>query len=267
MTLVNGRPARTIGVNDRGLLYGDGLFETVAVLKGSPAEIDRHLERLLNGCDRLGIVAPDVACLRSEIAQVCAGAARAVMKIIVTRGQGGRGYHPASQGEPTRIVTLGAWPEYPRDFYEHGIAACSCRTRLSRNPRLAGMKHLNRLEQILARGEWEDEYQEGLLMDTEGHVIEGTMSNLFMVVNGALHTPALEQAGVAGIMRARILEAAAGTRIVALVRDLNLDDIKTADAMFFCNSLIGIWPVRRFNGRVLGDHRLVRELRTRLGLP
>lgn len=260
MSLVNGRETPSLGIKDRGLLYGDGLFETIAVLNGTPLELERHLKRLRAGCERLGIAAPDANLLKQEVMQVCARTARAVLKIIITRGQGGRGYRPAGQGEPTRIVMTDPWPEYPRAYYTQGIDVRFCQLRLARNPQLAGIKHLNRLEQVLARGEWQDDYQEGLLLDSEGLVIEGTTSNVFIVRDHELHTPALEQAGVAGIMRARILEAAAELGISAHVRALRVSDIEAAEAMFFCNSLIGVWPARRCGDRRLGDHPLLREL-------
>ncbi len=265
--LVNGNAAATIAIHDRGLLYGDGLFETIAVTDGRAHELNRHLTRLLQGCDRLGIVRPDVCVLRREAERVCAGAERAVLKIIVTRGPGGRGYRPGFQNSPTRILMLTDWPDATDYYRAHGIDATLCGTRLGRNVRLAGIKHLNRLEQVLARGEWQEEYQEGLLLDTEGCVIEGTMSNVFAIRDGALSTPTLQQAGVAGIMRERVLETASHMNILAQARTLRLSDIDAADALFFCNSLIGIWPVRRFQGGTLGDHQLIRELMVRLELP
>lgn len=267
MTLVNGLTASTLALNDRGLLYGDGLFETIAVVGGSPRELDRHLRRLANGCHKLAITPPDPPTLRREVARVCTGTERAVLKIIVTRGQGGRGYRPAGQGDPTRILLLDSWPDHPVRFREEGIAATYCQTKLARNPRLAGLKHLNRLEQVLARSEWQDEYQEGLVLDTEDRVVEGTMSNVFVIRDDELRTPALEYAGVAGIMRERIIECAAQADLPVRVHAMTADDIEAAQAMFFCNSLIGIWPVRRLDRRSLGDHRLIREMISLLDLP
>jgi 4-amino-4-deoxychorismate lyase len=266
MTLVNGHAAPVIPVNDRGLLYGDGLFETIAVGDGRPRELDRHLRRLFDGCERLAISPPDVAILRREIEEVCASEKRAVLKIIVTRGQGSRGYRPAGQGQPTRILSLDPWPDHPAHYRDQGITATCCKTRLARNPRLAGTKHLNRLEQVLARGEWRDEYQEGLMLDTEGQVIEGTMSNVFVIRDGELYTPELKFAGVAGVMRERILECAAKAGIIVHVHDLTLSEVEAAQAMFFCNSLIGIWPVRSLDGHSFGEHRLTRELMSLLGM-
>ncbi len=266
MALVNGRRDSALALNDRGLLYGDGLFETIAVQRGIPCHWDRHLRRLLNGCQRLAIRTPDASLLRDESTALCAGVERAVLKIIITRGQGGRGYKPYGQGPPTRVLLRDSWPDYPGHYRDQGIVATRCQMRLARNVRLAGIKHLNRLEQVLARGEWQDEYQEGLLLDTDDRVVEGTMSNVFIIQNDALHTPELNHAGVAGIMRERILACAAEMGLAAYIRQLMLSDIQTAQAVFFCNSLIGIWPVRRLDRQVFGEHRLVWELMRRFDL-
>lgn len=260
IALIDGHAMSHLALNDRGLLYGDGLFETIAIIDGHPRELDRHLRRLLSGCERLAIEPPELPVLEREVARICAGAGRAVLKIIVTRGQGGRGYRPVVQGHSTRILLLDQWPDYSRHYRDQGIAATRCRTRLARSPLLAGLKHLNRLEQVMARGEWEDEFQEALVLDTEGLLVEGTMSNVFVIQGDALHTPALQHAGVAGIMRERVLEYAVGKSIPLYVRAMTLADIETAEALFFCNSLIGIWPVQRLDNRRFGDHRLMSEL-------
>jgi 4-amino-4-deoxychorismate lyase len=254
--LVNGHAASDLALNDRGLLYGDGLFETIAVLDGRPREFERHLRRLLNGCQQLAIAPPDKATLIEEVGDICLGVDRAVLKLIVTRGPGGRGYRPVVQGHSTRILLLDAWPGYPSEYRTRGIDATCCRTRLGRNARLAGLKHLNRLEQVIARGEWQDEFQEGLMLDTEDQVIEGTMSNVFAVCKDSLHTPEITYAGVAGIMRERILECAARRCIAVHVHPMSLNEIRAADGLFFCNSLIGIWPVRRLDDRRFDDQPL-----------
>jgi 4-amino-4-deoxychorismate lyase len=260
IALVDGHPCFHLALNDRGLLYGDGLFETIAVIDSYPRDLDRHLRRLLGGCERLAITPPDIALLKREVVQICAGANRAVLKIIVTRGQGGRGYRPVPQGHSTRILLLDEWPDYPHHYRDRGIAATCCRTRLARSVLLAGLKHLNRLEQVMARGEWQDEFQEALVLDTEGLLVEGTMSNVFVIQNDALHTPELRYAGVAGIMRERIVECAMAKGIPVHARAMTLADIESADALFFCNSLIGIWPAQRLNNRQFSDHRLTRAL-------
>ncbi len=249
MILVNGRVASEIIIADRGLQYGDGLFETIAVHNGYPPLYQRHLRRLEESCQRLGMAAPSRSLLDKEIGQVCQGVARGVLKVIITRGSGSRGYRPPSEPRLTRILSVHPWLEYPAFFAEYGVTLRICGTPLGRNPVLAGIKHLNRLEQVLARGEWNDPViPEGLMLDSEGWAIEGTMSNLFIVKDKRLLTPDLSYCGVAGIMRGLILEQARALGVPVAVRSLTLADVGQAEECFVCNSLIGLWPIRRLAG-------------------
>lgn len=227
-------------------MYGDGLFETIAVLDGTPQYLDKHLDRLEKGCQKLGIPSPDPVLLRQEAFNLCAGKDRAVLKIIITRGKGGRGYNPSTCAEPSRILSLYDWPDYPFSNVENGVSVQYCETRLSENPVLAGIKHLNRLEQVLARAEWGDPaIAEGLMLSSSGHVIEGTMCNLFVIQEGVLMTPDLSACGVEGIMRSIVLETASMQGIEHRICELNQQDLKEADEIFITNSLIGIWPVKQ----------------------
>jgi 4-amino-4-deoxychorismate lyase len=245
ITLVNGVPGESISVHDRGFQYGDGLFETMAVVKGAPLLWGRHMQRLFHGAARLGIDAPPESLLRHEAEQVGRGVERAVLKIVLTRGVSGRGYAPDRQAQPTRTVSLSPWPDYPSGQRTHGIAAQFCRTMISRNPAMAGIKHLNRIEQVLARAELEKDCREGLMCDEFGCVIEGTMTNLFIVSHDSLLTPKLSHSGVEGIMRGVVLERAAELSLETRVMDINKSDVLQADEVFLTNSLIGLWPVRR----------------------
>jgi 4-amino-4-deoxychorismate lyase len=242
--LVNGKPHDCVPTSDRGLLYGDGVFETIAVKNGQLHFWSEHLRRLQSGCERLGIESVDEAQLEGECRSLIGPSQQAVIKVIITRGSGGRGYRLPEQARPTRIIQLHEWPNYPASCTVRGVKTIICRTRLGRNASLAGIKHLNRLEQVLARQEWDDAaIMEGLMLDSDGELVEGTMSNLFMVKDGVLMTPDLQRCGVAGIMRARVLEMAAEHSIAARVQRVELDALLQADEVFVCNSLIGIWPV------------------------
>jgi 4-amino-4-deoxychorismate lyase len=266
--LIDGKDSDQIAADDRGLLYGDGLFETFAVRNGVPQLWSQHLDRLQRDCARLGIVPPPVELLHTEALQLCAGHARAVLKIVITRGSGGRGYRLPEQAMPRRILSLHPWPGYPEQYATQGVRARLCTLRLGSNPRLAGIKHLNRLEQVLARAEWNDPgIAEGLLLDGAGHLVEGTMSNVFLVRDGCLLTPVLDECGVAGVMRAQILEQAARLGIPGVVAPLRLDDVATAEEMFFCNSLIGLWPVRQFEQQEFAVGPLTRCLQQAIESP
>ncbi len=249
MILVNGVATDTLSLGDRGLHYGDGLFETLALQAGRPLCWAQHMTRLMDGCRRLGLPGPDPALLKEESLRVSSGLQTGVLKLIVTRGSGGRGYRPPVHAVSSRIVMVYPWPSYPRDCTRAGVRIRICRTRLGRNPALAGIKHLNRLEQVLARTEWHDpSIAEGLMLDEAGHVVEGTMSNVFVVSGKRLLTPGLEAAGVAGVMRRLIMESAPdlGFRVSECI--LSLDDLNGADELFLCNSLIGVWPVKEMGG-------------------
>lgn len=251
--LINGVYTSSINVLDRGLQYGDGLFETISVIDGKPLLWDRHMDRLLSGCARLSIPEINTRILATEVQQICSGQDRCVLKVIITRGAGGRGYRTpqanlhATGNMPTRILSIHPWPNYPETYSSHGITLRLCSTRLGINPALAGIKHLNRLEQVIARSEWNDPaIAEGLMLDSDGYVIEGTISNIFIVSGGTLLTPDLSGSGVDGVMRGLILDIARSLSIPVQITRLRVDDIKKADEILLCNTLIGLWPVRCF---------------------
>lgn len=259
MILINGQPQQTLSIYDRGLQYGDGVFETMAVHNGRIPLWPFHWQRLQRGCERLRLPLPDQTQLEEEWQQIAAGQANAIIKIIYTRGSGGRGYQFPEHVQPTRIVVGYPWREYPAEHSHQGVSIRLCATRLSSNPQLAGIKHLNRLEQILARNEWQNaNCVEGLMLNQQNQVIDGTMSNLFIVRERKLLTPALDEAGVAGVMRALILQIAETTGISYEIGHLSLADVQTADELFICNSVFGIWPVTQ-----LEQHRYLVGVQTR----
>jgi len=248
---VNGVPEGTVSALDRGLHYGDGVFETMAIINGKLLLWERHMGRLLAGCSRLGIPIPDRETLSQELARAVALAdRRAVIKIIVTRGSGGRGYRNPDSIEPLRVITLNPWPDYPPSRWLTGVHVRVCATRLARQPALACIKHLNRLEQILARNEWQDDDTvEGLMCDDRGRLIEGTMSNIFLRLRDRIVTPVLDGCGVAGTLRAELLEQGARSGVSIDQCEVTLEDLMTADEVLICNSVFGIWPVRSVAGR------------------
>jgi len=248
---VNGVAGSAVSALDRGLHYGDGLFETMAVIDRTPLLWARHMGRMLAGCNRLGIPIPDRAVLTEELDRALALAdPRAIVKIIVTRGSGGRGYRDPDPIEPLRIITLNPWPDHPRTYWRDGVHVRICATRLARQPVLAGIKHLNRLEQVLARNEWQnDDAVEGLMCDDQGRLIEGTMSNVFLRVRGRIITPDLEGCGVAGTLRGELIDQADQCGCSITQSTVTLEDLMTAEEVLICNSVFGIWPVKSVAGR------------------
>lgn len=245
MILINGAPGEHIQATDRGLMYGDGVFRTLLIRAGQPFCRQRQFAKLQADCQALKIECPDFATLGQELALIGAAEPDCVAKIIVTRGTGLRGYAPNSGAAPTRIVMSSPLPDYPDAYFTEGVALHVCDLQLPRQPRLAGIKHLNRLENVLARMEWDDPaIAEGLLLDTAGNVIEGTMSNLFMLKDGTLHTPDLSHSGVAGVTRDRIMALAPVLDLKLAVRDYTLDFLLQADELVLCNSVMGALQVK-----------------------
>lgn len=261
--LVNGQPSQQIRADDRGLQYGDGLFETALLTKGNVRFLDDHLQRLFSGCARLGITPPDEQTLRSEVAQVTTSAERGVLKVIVTRGAGGRGYRPSGATESTRVVAL-----HPLNPLPQGALRLRwCEIRLGRNARLAGIKHLNRLEHVLAQGEWrEGEADEGLMLDTEGEVVCATSANVFAVRDGVLITPDLRFCGVHGVMRAQVLKAAAKLRLAVSEAPLWPHDLETASEVFVTNAVRGIRSVVSLDSLQWSETVVATRLATALSL-
>ena len=249
MILVNGLPADQVDARDRGLAYGDGVFRTLKIEDGDPVWWTDHYARLAADCAALGLACPDEALLRGEVARVAADGA-GVAKLVVTRGAGARGYAPPALPAVTRIVLGAPLPAHAAADAPVDVRARWCDLRLARQPRLAGIKHLNRLEQVLARAEWDDPaIFEGLLCDDTGAVISGVMSNLVLAKDGTLRTPDLAGCGVAGVARTRLLRAAAATGLTLQVCRLTPDAILDADELMLCNSLIGVRRVAALGER------------------
>ena len=253
--LINGRRASTVRATNRGLAYGDGLFETVGI-RGSRLTLwEEHYRRLVRGGEVLGIEIPAAQVLERELRRVCGKVEDAVGKIIVTRGEGGRGYLPPDNAEPERLVMAFPWPQVPAAWYTRGVRVRVCKQRVTEQPALAGLKHLNRLDSVLARNEWRSSrIAEGLMLDGAGHVIEGTASNLLAVFDGELVTPKLDRCGVAGAMRAWLMANYA----VREVR-LKVDDLCKVQAAAMCNSIHGVWPIRAIDGIGSLDVNIIKQ--------
>ncbi|MCK8516498.1 aminodeoxychorismate lyase [Methylonatrum kenyense] len=264
-SLINGEVGATLPAADRATQYGDAVFETIAVRQGRPLLWERHWWRLTDGLTRLKLPQPKQALLRAEAEQLCAGTSRGVLKVLLTAGVGGRGYRRPDAPNCQRILSLHPYPDYSADLWTEGVAVRCCQMQLARQPALAGLKHGNRLEQVLARAEWTSpEISEGLMCDTDGNLIEGTMSNVFAVRRGKLLTPSLEQCGVAGIMRECILELAVDLGVESQVETAPLETWLQADELFLSNSVIGIWPVRQVDAQEFRTGPLSRQLQNRI---
>jgi len=261
-----GQPGNALSVLDRGLHYGDGLFETIACEHGRPRLIERHLQRLASGCERLGLVPVDSAALAREVRELAAGTSRAIVKLLLSRGVSrARGYGPEGSERPVRVALRYAWPVQNPEGAEQGVRVRRASLQLGENPALAGIKHCNRLEQVLARREWTDPaIAEALMFSSSGALISGTMSNVFVVRESKVLTPCIDRCGVAGIMRGLVLEIAAADGIDAEERRLDAADLASAEELFITNALIGIRPVREVDGTSIAVGPVTRRLQAQL---
>jgi 4-amino-4-deoxychorismate lyase len=266
ISIVDARAGGRIDPADRGLAYGDGLFETMACRGGRIRWLEHHLDRLLLGCGRLAIPAPDRGALRRELEARCP-AKDAVVKLIVTRGIGARGYRVPEPAEPALILSINPWPALPAAHYTRGISVRTCTLRLGENPQLAGLKHLCRLEQVLAQMEIDGtSAQEGLVRSSSGYVVGGIACNVFGVRGRRLVTPRISRCGVSGVMRRVVLEHAAQVGIEAVESDLVPADLYASDELFVTNAVIGLKPVAQLDGQGFPVGPVTRELMQRVGV-
>ena len=263
--LINGKVFDQIEIFDRALHYGDGIFETIAIEDSKALCFDEHLNRLEKGCKKIKIPIQDKAIIKNEVLSLVENTDRAVVKIIISRGQGGRGYKVPDNIESTRIISLFPWPDYSVEFSTSGIKTKLCNYRYVNNPVLAGIKHLNRLEQILARAEWNDKkITEGIVMNSDNYIIEGTMSNIFCITDQTLVTPDLSLCGIEGIIREKIINLADKLGLKIEIKKITLDFLLNAKEIFMCNSLIGIWPVNSIDEKLFLEHKETHRIKNKL---
>ncbi len=253
---IGSKQVDAIPADSRGLAYGDGLFETMRVHCGSVHWWDTHWSRLAHGAARLHVPLPDESMVRDHAAQLF-GDAHGVLKLILSRGAGARGYAPDVEAEP--VWSLSRHPLPPASRIT-GLVLRWCDTRLAIQPALAGLKHCNRLEQVIARGEWQDPgIDDGLMLDSEACVVSATSANLFVLRAGGWLTPPIDRCGVAGICRAWCMD-----EINAREARLTTEDVKASEAVFLCNAVRGILPVARLDGCTWLPHPDIAALQARL---
>jgi 4-amino-4-deoxychorismate lyase len=263
---VNGLEHAAVSALDRGLHYGDGLFETIACAGGRARFLSLHLARLARGCARLRIAFSATDALGSQIEALAAPVRRAIVKVLVTRGPAlERGYRVSGDEQATRVILRYHWPEEDPVAGLGGVRVRIAALRLAENPLLAGLKHLNRLEQVLARQEWTDPgVAEALMFSVSGNLICGVMSNVFLVQGGRLRTPAVDRCGVAGVMREVVMREARAAGIALEETRLTADDLRDSSEVFLTSSLTGIRPVSSLEGRVWTPGPVTRALQARI---
>lgn len=264
---LNAAPLRSLPIGDRGIQYGDGLFETIAIRKGEPRLWSLHSSRLARGCEALSIRMPSDEELADGIAHAIrssdVSADFCIVKIIVTAGESQRGYGRAASTAPNVLFGAFASAPLPVSYYRNGIETTVCRTRLGMNSPTAGLKTLNRIEQVLARSELlENKRFEGLTLDADDHVICGTMSNVFLVKENLITTPPVDSCGVAGVMREHVMACLANSG-----RDVRLEKVKQSalgdvDEVFVSNSQFGVLPVASCDSTQWGVGKVTQDVMT-----
>jgi len=257
MFLINGIPQETLPASDRAIQFGDGCFTTARIAAGQVCLLDAHLQRLLMACEKLLIPFVAWAELQREMVELARGNERGVLKVIISRGSGGRGYSAANCLHPVRILSVSGYPAHYDGWRREGITLELSPVQLGRNPHLAGVKHLNRLEQVLIRTHLEQtDADEALVLDSEGFVTECCAANLFWRNGKDVFTPRLDQAGVNGLMRQFCLQqlAHSGYRVVEVhAREAVLAE---ADEMVVCNALMPVVPVRQYGSQRFSSREL-----------
>ncbi|WP_415999715.1 aminodeoxychorismate lyase [Citrobacter portucalensis] len=257
MYLINGKPSALLNAGDRSIQFGDGCFTTARIVDGEVQLFNAHVCRLKQACQRLAIPFTEWALLSQEITQLASQQEAGVLKIIISRGTGGRGYSPRQCEPPTRILSTSASPSHYDRWRQEGITLALSPVRLGRNPLLAGLKHLNRLEQVLIRSHLEQtDANEALVLDSEGWVTECCAANLFWRKGDVVYTPRLDQAGVNGIMRQFCIRMLAQSPFSIVEVYAGLEEVMQADEIVVCNALMPIIPVRACGDTLLSSRLL-----------
>ena len=265
----NGQPVDSISISDRGFQYGDGIFETIAIRRGKPRLWNYHVDRLTRSCELLKLPVPSERELMKGVEDALAvsgvSPAYAIVKIIITAGTTERGYGRKEIAAPTVLYGGFISKPPPTDAYENGVRTIICETQLARDSVFAGLKTLNRLEQVRARSEVvSDGAYEGLTMDADGNIICGTMSNVFFVQKNKITTPPLDRCGVEGVMRRHVIETLNQQGIDVELRETGRSDLTDADGLFLTNSQFGLMPVAECNEHRWSIGSITRELMANL---
>lgn len=243
---INGEQIDSISINDRGLAYGDGIFTTAKIHNGQVLLLNKHIQRLEQGCDFLKIAHVDFSKLLNDLVITAQDYSLAVLKVIITAGEGGRGYSRKNVTSPNIIIKVSEFPTHYKKWEHAGITLSDAHIKLGLNPLFLGIKHLNRIEQVLLRDELEQTTHNDLLVSNiNDNIIETTCGNIFWFYKNELYTPEIVDSGIAGIMRAEIIRKHSTVKIIKASRQ----DILNAQSIFITNSIMEIIPVLEYAGK------------------
>ncbi len=264
---VNGKPDCQVNPLERGLAYGDGLFATMRFSGGEVLFLRAHLQRLTQGAKRLGFDWCASDSLISQITHLALTRGDGCIKLLLGRGVGGRGYAAPTSGSITEIVSLHAIPSHYSQWQNTGVSLKSSEVKLAQQPLLAGIKHLNRLEQVLIKSKkLPSGFEDWLVMDQKRNVIESSMANLFLVDGNNVITPSIALAGVAGVMREQVIYALIARGFDLHIHDVSYQQLSQFEHGFITNSLFGLVDINRIDNLTYARSSFTHSIRHSLHL-
>ncbi|AZZ97792.1 aminodeoxychorismate lyase [Pseudoalteromonas sp. R3] len=232
-----------VSSRDRGLNYGDGFFTTVKISAGQLERWEGHLKRLAQCASALYFPELDLRALTEQCECAARDTNEGVLKVVITRGEGGRGYGLPEEPQITIVVSLTAYPAHYNRWREDGISLAKSDVRLGHQPILAGLKTLNRLEQVLIKQNAASKTTDDVLvMDLQGMVIESSAANILICKDKHWYTPDLSLCGIQGVYLSSLQQYNPIT-----TTSLSLESVYAADAVYLCNSLMGLVPVHQID--------------------
>lgn len=245
---INEQPLDVIDVRERGLAYGDGHFTTATIVDGKVQLLQAHLTRLQLAQSRLKLKPIDWFSLTSHLEQVASAFSHAVIKVIITAGSGGRGYSRVGAEHPNVFVTVSTFPSHYLTWQQEGVELGLAELFLSSHSSLSGLKHLNRLEQVMIRSELDERTEQDILVcDHQGYIVEASCANVFWLTNGRWYTPCTESCGIDGIMRQVLIDYLTDVQ----VGRYQTSAIENIDAMMLTNSVMGVVPIKSYQKKRL----------------
>ena len=267
MIWVNGVPQANVDPTDRGIAYGDGLFATMRTGAEGILFFETHQARLTAGAARLGFQWQMSEALQQQLQALAIEYPQHCIKLIVSRGVGGRGYAPPEPEivKPTEIVSVHTIPSHYAQWQQRGICLKTSSIRLGLQPLLAGIKHLNRLEQVLIKSyPLPQGFDDWLVADIEDNIIESSMANIFFIKGNQVLTPSLAQCGVAGVMREHVMLALLEQHLNIECLPVGAERLIEFDSAFITNSILGIVDVLAIDSLTFTRTPITAQLRQTL---
>jgi len=243
--IINGSPSQDVAIADRGFNFGDGHFTTIKIAAGQALLLDLHLARLQQACAALVIEFTQWNELLAVITQQALVLRGGVLKVTITRGEGGRGYSTLGCSRANWFLQHRSIPAQYSDWAREGIELMLCEYQQTVNPALAGLKTLNRLDQVMIKQELDaNGMNDGLVCSTDGYVIETSVANVFWVIGDKVYTPSTERSGVEGVMKTHISNLLNKLGFSLKTGDYTISNVLAADEIFITNSVMEVVPVK-----------------------